>query len=912
MRFVKLNTDAEVTSLIEQLNKESYAILDLETSGLNPHVDCIVDVIISGPEGTPVYSFEGSKAKHLSILTVPVVAHNFKFDFNFLYRVGVDLRTYGLYADTYLRDHLINETAEHGLDAIIQRYWQDNYKEVFWKRNKTYHEAPEAERLEYACKDVYYTALLVKKQEELLDAEKIPKALVDQVHASALVFYNTELTGLPLDVDYLQLEGARVWDLIEKLDLKMRFSAFVAITQLEVYLYKQACAKYKTEKGRAGVGYQTMNFDSNQQLGMLLYDYLKLPVQLNKKRNRTVDDEALTKLESRHDFVRLLREYRGYQKLLTAFIEGSLSKMWGGRIYPSFNINGTVTGRLSSCIAEGQLVTTVGGVKPIEQIQPGDLVYCYDEKTMQPTISRVLQRMNNGPKACVKIKWQSSGQGDVGELVCTPDHQILLKSGAWAAAETLKRGDKVAHLRRSKERRPRLYGTNKFVVQEQLLVKHKLFNTSSGHIHHIDGNPSNNLLNNLTILSSSEHVSQHSKEYHLNHPEHWKHFLKGVRKKASGPDAGAWRHTTRFGLLRTLARAKGKPTKTGWDFETFKRKCAIHQIDITQVALRYSAAGYLSRVKVLNALSCGRVEQAASILQIGTRALKKLSAHYGLAYNHQVLSVKPLGIKNVYDLEIEGYHNFIVNEVCVHNSSPNMQQLPKDGGIRGIYIAEPGHSLICADYSSQEICIAAHFSRDVNLLKVVNEGASQHDIVAESLGIPRQTAKSLNFALQYGAGVKKVQEILACSEAAAQKAYDNYWETFKGLRDFSALCHKAVDEGRPIVSPFGRKRRFPKTFAQKWERFSAYRQSANFIIQGTGADITSGAVVDVNRKLTELGYGRVLFSIHDELVCLIKDEFTESARPVIIEGMLAQGPKINLTVPLKVDCSQPMKRWSKG
>ena len=56
----------------------------------------------------------------------------------------------------------------------------------------------------------------------------------------------------------------------------------------------------------------------------------------------------------------------------------------------------------------------------------------------------------------------------------------------------------------------------------------------------------------------------------------------------------------------------------------------------------------------------------------------------------------------MYDLEVEKYHNFIANEICVHNcSNPNMQQIPNNGdkyNIRSVFIADnENESIISCD-----------------------------------------------------------------------------------------------------------------------------------------------------------------------------------------------------------------------
>src|SRR5262249_39831475 len=53
---------------------------------------------------------------------------------------------------------------------------------------------------------------------------------------------------------------------------------------------------------------------------------------------------------------------------------------------------------------------------------------------------------------------------------------------------------------------------------------------------------------------------------------------------------------------------------------------------------------------------------------------------------------------------------------------PNAQQLPREGGIRPIYTADPGHMFISADFSGVELRGAAALSQDPALLRVLAEG----------------------------------------------------------------------------------------------------------------------------------------------------------------------------------------------
>jgi DNA polymerase-1 len=255
----------------------------------------------------------------------------------------------------------------------------------------------------------------------------------------------------------------------------------------------------------------------------------------------------------------------------------------------------------------------------------------------------------------------------------------------------------------------------------------------------------------------------------------------------------------------------------------------------------------------------------------------------------------------------------------ISHSDPNMGNLPSAkkakeldephlAGLRGMFIPDPGCVLISADFSQLEVCLSAHFTRDANLLRIINEGVSQHDITAEGLGIERSLAKTVNFGMQYGCSYKKVAKVLKVSDQEGKRAYDKYWETYSGQKARMDECAAKVDRGEPIINPFGRRRRFEVRKRESWD--SAYRQAWNALVQGTGSDCTSRAFYLADASLRRRGIGRALFTVHDEILIQARAEHAEEAQAILVEAMISVGKEIGLTVPLKAEASGAMERWS--
>jgi DNA polymerase I-like protein with 3'-5' exonuclease and polymerase domains len=228
-----------------------------------------------------------------------------------------------------------------------------------------------------------------------------------------------------------------------------------------------------------------------------------------------------------------------------------------------------------------------------------------------------------------------------------------------------------------------------------------------------------------------------------------------------------------------------------------------------------------------------------------------------------------------------------------------------------MFVPDPGYKIITCDYGMLEVVIAAHYSHDKNLLRIINEGASKHDITAQALGVNRQTAKTINFAAQYGAGPDKLAQILKTSRKGGEDAYRRYWEAYAGERAVIDRVNQCVDKGEAIVSIFGRHRRFPQTFEKQWQREAAYRQAYSALVQGTGADCCNMAFYQMHIFFAKRPIGLTMFPVHDEIVIMGKEDHLDECAEVLQDIMVSVGEQVGLTVPLTVDCSKPLDRWEK-
>lgn len=93
------------------------------------------------------------------------------------------------------------------------------------------------------------------------------------------------------------------------------------------------------------------NINSPKQLGVILFENLKLPPSKKTKSGYSTNEAVLQKLKDAHEIVPLLLQYREAFKLQSTYIEPLLElglKNDENRIYTSFLQTGTATGRLSS------------------------------------------------------------------------------------------------------------------------------------------------------------------------------------------------------------------------------------------------------------------------------------------------------------------------------------------------------------------------------------------------------------------------------------------------------------------------------------------------------------------------------------------------------------------------------------
>lgn len=354
---IRILTPSLIQLFIDQFSHAQTFSFDFETPGLFPYdrkeymrclsiaVDKTAWVI---PLEMPFSDFQGRPKARALLMNLILdlakgkiaVAQNGKFDNHWIW--AFHNRRIHLNFDTMLASHVIDENAKHDLEVLSSKYLGvEGYDIPLNEKNGTkswqlfekgkFAEAREVnERVyEYAGRDAMYTLQLYPILNEFIESDLSQKRLYySLVMPGARAMDAIETRGLTLNLDLRdEVESENNRKLIAQLD----------------FLNSQA-----KRSVRAGVQ-RKMNWNSAPQIAKLLYEDLGLPViEKTPAGKPSTGEAAILALKGRHPVVDALTEYRELEKFRSTYIDGWKPWILEDKIYFSYKVHGTVTGRYAS------------------------------------------------------------------------------------------------------------------------------------------------------------------------------------------------------------------------------------------------------------------------------------------------------------------------------------------------------------------------------------------------------------------------------------------------------------------------------------------------------------------------------------------------------------------------------------
>lgn len=252
------------------------------------------------------------------------------------------------------------------------------------------------------------------------------------------------------------------------------------------------------------------------------------------------------------------------------------------------------------------------------------------------------------------------------------------------------------------------------------------------------------------------------------------------------------------------------------------------------------------------------------------------------------------------------------------STQPNLQNIPVrtelGRKIREAFVPEPGNVFVSADYSQFELRLAAVLAGDEALIQDFNEGVDIHTKTASQVyEIPmdevtkdqRRAAKVINFGVLYGMSPHGLSVAANMSFGEAKMFIDHYFALRAPIRQYiDKLLADAATNGY-VETLFGRRRPTPDVNSSNFMvREGAKRAAANMPIQGTEADLMKMAMIEVDKRLGDLGDQAL--QIHDSILIECPAENAEKVQELLRDCMENIYPSLGVVLSVDVTVG---KHW---
>jgi len=305
------------------------------------------------------------------------------------------------------------------------------------------------------------------------------------------------------------------------------------------------------------------------------------------------------------------------------------------------------------------------------------------------------------------------------------------------------------------------------------------------------------------------------------------------------------------------------------------------------------------------------------------------------------LFVEPYLEFSQFDGRIHPSYNPIVRTGRMSCRRPNGQQLNK----RAKMLVLPDDCFASWDYSQIEFRLICHYIKDEEAIRAYNENPDTdfHQWVSDMLSnalnarYSRKPAKTVNFAIGYGAGKRKV-----CSELAGNKEvvemvtreiddlieqgildptdrkaiftghldekaetiYNTYHERLPGIKPTSRKAAAICRRRGYVFNAYGRRRNLPDQMSHK---------AFNTVVQGTAMDIMKEKMIELsprnNKWIRDLGIS-LAANVHDEVLMdgpeeVFRDEKIQQRIREVMET-----PTIDFRVPIRTGLGISSENWA--
>jgi DNA polymerase I len=254
----------------------------------------------------------------------------------------------------------------------------------------------------------------------------------------------------------------------------------------------------------------------------------------------------------------------------------------------------------------------------------------------------------------------------------------------------------------------------------------------------------------------------------------------------------------------------------------------------------------------------------------------------------------------------------------------NLQNIPTLNGYRECFIAGQGYKWISVDFNQQEFRLAGAISGERKIIDAYLQGFDMHIAaggivydkpLSEISKNERKIGKGTNFTLIYGGTEYALQKNLGLSEKDAIRTIEAYKAGFPTFWYFKESVEKMVLSKGYSTTLLGRRRyNEPKPTYQSNQEYMKYinkqkREGFNMLVQGTAADVTKIAMLNVSRNNPFGEKLKMLIQVHDELDLIAEESIAEDAAHFVKEEMEnAERPFLG-EIPAQADIAPISDHW---